>query len=136
VASPPECSPHVLSQSNAVAFVILPSVVSVGPTSPPGRLVADVLPTAGPQQQVSLVLNQLTGSPPDGAKAFVLASDPHTSETGTFSFSTIFPDPLNPTKKVSVPSGAYLARVRVDTAESRLTMNQSGTFEGPQVTIP
>jgi hypothetical protein len=136
VASPPECSPHVLSQSNAVAFVILPRVVSVGPMSPPGRLVAEILPAAGPQQQVSLVLNQLAGSPPVGPKAFVLPSDPHTSETGTFSFSTTFPDAFDPTKKVSVPSGAYLARVRVDTAESRLTVNQSGTFDGPLVTIP
>ena len=136
VASPPECSPHVLSQSNAVAFVILPKVISVGPSSPPGRLVADILPAVGPQQQVSLVLNQLTGSPPSGPQAFLLPADPHDTETDTFSFSTTFPNPSDPTKTVSVPPGAYLARVRVDTAESRLTVDASGRFNGPQVTIP
>jgi hypothetical protein len=135
VASPPECSPHVLSQSNAAAFVILPTVVSVGPSSPPGQFVAVVSPRVGPQQQVSLVLNQLTGSPPSGPQAFLLPADPHNSETDTFSFSTTFPDPSDPTKTVSVPPGTYLARVRVDTAESRLTVDASGTFNGPQVTI-
>jgi hypothetical protein len=136
VTSPPESSPHVLSQSNAVPFVILPQVVSVGPASPAGRLVADIVPVAGPQQKVALVLNQLTGSPPGGPVALVLPSDPHPSETGTFSFTTTFQDPSDPTKKVSVPSGAYLARVRVDAAESRLTMSPSGTFDGPQIAIP
>lgn len=135
VASPPECSPHVLSQSNAVAFVILPTVVSVGPSSPLGDLVAHVFPAVGPQQQVSLVLNQLTGSPPSGPQAFLLPADPHDTETDTFSFNTTFPDPSDPTKTVSVPSGTYLARVRVDTAESRLTVDASGRFNGPQITI-
>jgi Pvc16 N-terminal domain len=135
-ASPPECSPHVLSQSNAAAFVILPTVTSVGPSSPPGPFVAVVSPRVGPQQQVSLVLNQLTGSPPSGPLAFLLAADPHDTETDTFSFSTTFPDPSDPTKTVSVPHGTYLARVRVDTAESRLTVNTFGTFDGPQITIP
>jgi len=128
-ASPPECSPHVLSQSNAAAFVILPTVTSVGPSSPPGHFVAVVSPRVGPQQQVSLVLNQLTSSPPSGPQAFLLPADPHDTETDTFSFSTTFAGG-------SVPHGTYLARVRVDTAESRLTVNPSGTFDGPQITIP
>jgi hypothetical protein len=136
-ASPPECSPHVLWQSNAAAFVILPTVVSVGPSSPPRHLVAVVSPPVGPEQQVSLVLNQLTGSPPSGPQAFLLPADPHDTETDTFSFNTTFPDPSpsDPTKTVSVPQGTYLARVRVDTAESRLTVDSSGAFDGPQVTI-
>jgi hypothetical protein len=135
VASPPECSPHILSQSNAAAFVILPTVISVGPSSPPGSLVAVVSPSVGPQQQVFLVLNQLTGSPPSGPQAFLLPADPHDAETDTFSFSTTFPSPSDPTVTVAVPPGTYLARVRVDTADSRLTTDASGTFNGPQVTI-
>jgi Pvc16 N-terminal domain len=134
-ASPPECSPHVLSQSNAVAFVILPALIQIMPASPPGHLVAVVSPTVGPRQQVSLVLNQLAGSPPTGPLAFVLPADPHDTETDTFSFSTLFPDPSDPTKTVSVPNGIYLARVRVDTAESRLSVDASGTFNGPLITI-
>jgi hypothetical protein len=135
VASPPECSPHVLSQSNAAAFVILPTIISVGPSSPLGSLMAVVSPLVAPQQQVFLVLNQLTGSPPSGPQAFLLAADPHDTETNTFSFSTTFPDPSDLTKTVSVPPGTYLVRVRVNTAESRLTTDASGTFNGPEVTI-
>jgi len=129
-ASPPECSPHVLSQSNAAAFVILPSVVNIVPVAASKSLKAIVSPRVGPQQQVSLVLNQLAGSPPAGPQAFVLPADPHDAETDTFSFSTTFPNGS------AVPSGPYLARVRVDTAESRLTVGASGTFNKPSVTIP
>jgi Pvc16 N-terminal domain len=128
-ASPPQCSPHVLSQSNSVAFIILPTIVSIGPSSPPGHLMAIVSPGVGPAQQVSLVLNQLAGLTPPGPQAFVLLADPHDAETDTFSFSTVFPNG-------SVPSGSYLARVRVDAAESRLTVNASGTFDGPFVMVP
>jgi len=135
LASPSECSPHVISQSNAAAFVILPSIVNIGSASPPGQLIAIVSPPVGSRQQVSLVLNQLTGSPPSGPQAFLLPADPHDTETDTFSFSTIFPDPSDPTQTVSVPTGTYLARVRVDTAESRLTVDASGTFNGPEVII-
>jgi hypothetical protein len=134
-ASPPECSPHVLGQSNAAAFVIIPTIISIGPSSPPGHLVAVVSPPVALQQQVFLVLNQLTGSPPSGPQAFLLPADRRTTATETLSFSPTFPDPSDPAKKVSVPHGTYLARVRVDTAESRLTLDASGTFNGPQVTI-
>ena len=129
VASPPGRSPHVLSQSNAIAFVILPAVVSIGTGSPPGQLTAVVSPSVGPAQQVSLILNQLAGSPPSGPQAFVLPANSHETETDTFSFSTVFPSG-------SVPSGSYLARVRADAAESRLTVNTSGTFNGPLVIVP
>jgi len=127
VASPPGSSP-ILSQSNAAAFVILPSIVSVTPGSPPGELIAVVSPAVGPEQQVYLVLNQLAGSPPSGPQAFALPAGPHETETGTFSFTTVFPNG-------SVPPGSYLARVRVDAAESRLTVNASGTFNGPLVEV-
>lgn len=129
VASPPGRSPHVLSQSNAVAFVVLPAVVSIDSVSPPGKLIAVVSPSVGPEQQVYLVLNQLVGSPPSDPQAFALPADLHETETNTFSFSTTFPNG-------SVPSGSYLARVRVDAAESRLTVDASGTFNGPLVNVP
>jgi hypothetical protein len=128
-ASPPQCSPHILSQSNAAAFVILPAVVSVGPLSPPGHLQAVVAPPVNPSQQVSLVLNQFGGSLTSVPQAFLLPADPHTAETETFTFNTVFPTG-------SVPAGKYLARVRVDVAESRLTLDASGKFNGPLVSIP
>jgi hypothetical protein len=127
--SPPQGSPHVLWQSNAVAFVILPAVVSIGPASSPGRLRSVVSPGVGPQQQVSLVLNQVAGSSPSGPQAFILPADPHDVETDTCTFSTIFPNG-------SVPSGTYLARIRVDSAESRLTVDALEKFSAPVITIP
>ena len=74
------------------------------------------------------MLNQLVGSPPTGPQAFILPADPHETETDTFFFATTFPDG-------SVPPGVYLARVRVDSAESRLTVNAAGTFDGPQIIV-
>jgi hypothetical protein len=126
--SPPETTPHVLSQSNVAPFLILPALVNISPPAL-GELTATVWPAVGPQQQVSLVLNQLTGSPASDPQAFVLPADAHPAETDTFSFSTSFPNG-------TVPAGSYLVRVRVDGAESRLTTDPSGGFDGPLVNIP
>jgi hypothetical protein len=106
-----------------MAFVILPGVLSLTPASPPGHLTCAIWPPAGPKQQVSLVLNQ-----PSGSQAFTLPADPHAAETGTFTFSTVF---LNG----SVPAGTYLARIQVDSAESRLTVDATGKFDGPTVNV-
>lgn len=125
--SPLNSLPHLVSQSNAAAFLILP-VLSPGTTSPPGPLTVVVSPPVGPTQQVSLVINQLESSPPSSPQSFLLPANPHNAETDTLSFNTAFPEG-------SVPSGTYLARVRVDGAESRLTENSSGTYVGPLVTV-
>jgi len=37
---------------------------------------------------------------------------------------------------ITVPAGTYLARVRVDAAESLLTLDASGAYNGPLITIP
>jgi hypothetical protein len=34
-----------------------------------------------------------------------------------------------------IPAGTYLARVRVDGAESGLTVDASGTFNGPSIIL-
>jgi hypothetical protein len=129
LGSPPASS--VLSTSNSMTFVVLPAIVSLSPASPPGTLQAVVFPTVGPNQQVSLVLNQQGGS-----LAYTLPADPHPTETDTFSFSTVFPNQtVVPGGTSVVPSGTYLARVQVDSAESPLTVDASGTFNGPTVTI-
>jgi len=127
VLSPPACDPHVRSQSNAVAFMLVPALTQVDPSGP-DQLQAVVWPPVGPLQQVSLLLNQTMGSPPSRPLAFALPADAHPTETDTFTFSTKF-------LGGSVPSGSYLARIRVDSAESRLTVNLAGTFDGPTVII-
>jgi len=132
-ASHPSASPRVLSQSNAAPFVLRPTV-HFAPGSPPGGITAVVSPPVGPQQQVVLVLNQVaaSASAPPGSQplAFALPAVPFTAETDTFVFDySNFPGG-------TVPAGTYLARVRVDEAESRLDTDASGKFSGPLVTIP
>jgi hypothetical protein len=90
-------------------------------------LIAVVAPLVGPQQQVFLMLNQLGGSAP---RAFALPSLPHATETGTLIFNT------TNFQGGPITVGSYLARIRVDDAESRLEVDgSSGKFIGPIVTI-
>jgi hypothetical protein len=58
------------------------------------------------------------------------------AETDTFFFRTAFANPTTPAVAISVPPGTYLARVRVDATESRLTVDSTGGFDGPLVTLP
>jgi hypothetical protein len=112
-------------------FVIVPTLVSVAPTSPPGTLAALIFPPAAPSQRVSLVLNQQGAS-----LSYTLPADPHLVETDTLTFNTVFPNPqAGAGSTVSVPAGTYLARVQVDSADSRLTVDGSGKFSGPTVTL-
>jgi hypothetical protein len=131
-ASPPGSPPSssVLSTSNSMTFVIVPSIVSLSPTSPPGTLEAVIFPSAGPNQQVSLVLNQQGGS-----LAYTLPANAHSAETDTFTFSTVFANPLVAGGTSAVPAGTYLARVQVDSADSQLSVDASGRFNGPTVSF-
>ena len=131
----PSGPPRILSQSNAAPFVLRPTVVSLAVGSPPGAIMAILSPTVGPRQQVVLMLNQISvpasASLPLGTQppSFALPAAPHPTETDTFVFDyTTF-------SQGGLPSGTYLARVRVDEAESRLETDM-GAFSGPQVTIP
>jgi hypothetical protein len=121
-ATPPVPSSPIISQSNIMVFVILPAILNLT-SATPGRLTCAIWPPAGPKQQVSLVLNQQ-----DGPQAFTLSADPHPGETDTFTFATVF-------SNGSVPSGTYLARMQVDSAVSRLTVDASGKFNGPTVDV-
>jgi hypothetical protein len=134
----PLSPPRVIAQSNAAAFVIRPAILSITPGSPLGQLVVDVSPSVGPKQQVSLLLNQIAGATP---LAFALPAAPRATETSSlfFDVSSIpagsIPPELVGGEGGSIPPGAYLARVRVDGAESRLEVDGSGKFSGPIVTI-
>jgi hypothetical protein len=125
-ASPP-AGTRVLSESNAAAFVLRPTLRAVTLSSPPGQLVAVVGPAVGPRQQVSLLLNALVGS-----AAFALPpappAPPQQAGPNTFFFNTT-------TRRGPLPPGTYLARLRVDDADSRLDVGASGKFTGPTVTI-
>jgi Pvc16 N-terminal domain len=135
-SSPP--APPVITQSNAAAFVLRPAI-TIPAVSPPGQLAVNVTPSVGPSQQVTLLLNATAGAPP---QAFALPAAPRTAETGTVVFdvssvpSSSIPPELAGGDGGSIPSGNYLARVRVDGAESPLEVDSSGRFTGPIVTLP
>jgi hypothetical protein len=117
---------RALSQSNAAAFVLRPTLRGVTPSSPPGQLVAAVSPAVGPRQQVALLLNA------PGGPAFALPpappAPPQQAGPNTLYFNTT-------TRGGPLPPGTYLARLRVDDADSRLDVDASGKFIGPTVTI-
>jgi hypothetical protein len=134
-ASYSSAAPRLLAQSNAAPFILRPTV-SLTLGSPLGTITAVVSPPVGPQQQVVLLLNQIStpasASSPAGARppSFALPAVPLTAETNTVVFDyTGF-------SGSGIPAGTYLARVRVDEAESRLETNAAGTYSGPVVTIP
>lgn len=130
--SPPGASGRVIAQSNTSAFVLQPAVLSLT-VSGPEQVSAVISPETGPSQKVTLVLNQIDPSPPGAPLAFELTGSP-SSPPGALDFNTSF-SLVGSTDTVSVPAGSYLARIRVDAAESRLETGASGGFAGPIVTI-
>jgi hypothetical protein len=136
-ASPLE-APRVLAQSNTVPFVLRPTILSIAPGSPAGQLRVQVAPLVGPGQQATLLLYQFASPAP---LAFALPAQPRAAETDTLEFdvSTIPAGSIPPAVADglggSIPPGAYLARVRVDGAESRLDVDGSGQYSGPIVTF-
>jgi len=137
--SSPPFPPPVIAQSNAAAFVLRPAIMSTALGSPPGQLAVDVSPSVGPRQHVSLLLNEFAVASP---RAFALPAAPRPTETSTlfFDISRIpagsIPPEIFGSQDGSIPAGGYLARVRVDGAESPLEVDSSGKFSGPIVTIP
>jgi hypothetical protein len=125
--APAPAPPVPLSQSNAAAFILRPTVGGLTPGTPAGGVTAVVSPSVGVQQQVFLLLKQATGAAP---RAFVLPADARTAETNNLTFTLANVQGGGP-----IPSGAYLARVRVDEAESRLTVDAAGNFTGPIVNL-
>jgi Pvc16 N-terminal domain len=125
--SPP--APSLLSSSNSFPFLISPTIVALMPGA--NSITAKVYPTVGSGQSVSLVLNQVGGT-----VAYTLDAPPHPAETDTFTFSTVYPNPqAGSGATLTVPAGAYLARIKVDAADSPLTVDSSGTFSGPTVAV-
>jgi hypothetical protein len=125
-ATSPPCPSRVVTETNAAAFVIRPSILNLLPGSPPGAVTAVLAPGVGPRQQVDLLLNNLAGSPP---LAYSVPAEPHPTETDTITFD------VAAVLGAASPPVTYLARVRVDGAESPLQVNASNQFSGPTVTL-
>ncbi len=139
MGTPP--TPHSGIESNAAAFVLQPtagfavsnstSVVVDGVTLRSATLTVTFNPAVGRTQRVRLLIYEFNAPDDRPARAYVFDAPPDNgitspaqSETTTVAFRVerVFP-------------GAYLARVQVDGAASPLTVDGSGRFTGPLVTI-
>ena len=111
--------PHPGYDSNAAAIVLQPVIVPgvVSATQVP----VTIAPAVQPNQRVTLLLNQTTGTPP---AAFIFTRPPLTVASIDLTFTI-----------AGVPAGTYFIRVKVGGAESPLTLN-AGAASGPTVTIP
>ena len=132
--------PHRGTESNVVAFVLAPRIVSIDPGTPDadgdgllsGELAIEVDPAIEQGQRVALILNE-TGAPGDRAPfAYTFAAP-------------ALADPADVTE-IAIPfarveAGTYIARLMVDGAASPLEIDSnpsSGTFNqyiGPEVTL-
>jgi hypothetical protein len=115
----PPAQTNIQSYSSPTAFILQPRLISIKPGNPISVVVA---PPVGATQKVLLILNLLS-SP----KAYVLPANAHGPEATTLTF--------NVPGGAVIPSGPYLARIRVGDAESQL-QPPKGKFNGPTVAIP
>ncbi len=139
---------HSGIESNAMPFLLQPAVTlavsNVTPTLENGvpvvidgvtlrsaTITATFIPLVGRTQRVKLLLYEFNAPPGRPARAFRFdaplangIASPAQTETGTIAFAVqrVFP-------------GSYVVRVQVDGAESPLTSDTKGLYNGPQVTI-
>ena len=142
LGSPPADHNGVSSQSTT--FVLQPVIQQITVTSgisnitgaPVSLITLTVDPPVASTQEVLLLLNQVpqSGSPPPSPLAYSFTAEPP--------YSLLSPPSTEPppSATVSVPyygvvPGAYLVRLQVDGAQSLLTTDSNGLFNGPQVTL-
>lgn len=131
-------------ESQTATFVLQPVIQQITVTTgsstvtgqPVSLIVLTVDPPVGATQDVLLLLNQLpqTVSPPGTPLAYSFQAEPP--------YSLLSPPSTDPPPSVtvSVPysgvvPGTYVVRLQVDGAQSLLTTDNNGIFNGPQVTL-
>jgi hypothetical protein len=115
--------PHRGWASNALAFMVLPTIATIAPPAPTAGSVVTVTvdPLVAADQSRTLLLDDFVvqGQP--------VAIDSPPSATIDF---------MLPTGSDALPPATYLARVRVAGAESLLTVDTTtGQFTGPTVAV-
>jgi hypothetical protein len=136
LGSPP--IPHRWLESNAEAFILRPRIQSITISGAAdqgnGLFSAEVELTLDPaiedRQRVVLLLNEVVSVPATLPRAFSFLAPPRAPSS-----------PPSPATQIripiqNVPAGDYLFRVQVDGAESPLTTDADGVFDGPQRPIP
>jgi hypothetical protein len=133
LGKPPKA--HRGVESNVAAFILHPTLslfqFTAGAGGLPGTLTLGFDPKVGRSQRVTLLLGESNPAPNTPGRAFNIAPPPENgitiptqTETSTITFTL---------KDVTL--GSYFVRVQVDGAESALTVDASGKFNGPVVTI-
>jgi hypothetical protein len=137
-------APHRGVESDAASFVLHPVIQHIGLSSgtspitglPVTQMDITLDPPVSSSQNVVLLLNQVppAGSPPASPLSYSFLAPPM--------YSLLSPPaaPPPPSHVIHIPylgvvPGQYLVRVQVDGAESLLTQDSNGVFNGPQVTL-
>lgn len=130
-------TPHEGFESNAAAFILRPklnpaNILFKNDGAPPDRrvVVSSVAPTVGLRQEVALLLSETNAAPGASPRGFVLKARPRAAEADPLVFGA-----------ASVPAADYLVRLRVDGAESLLSVDTNpanatfNQFIAPALTI-
>jgi hypothetical protein len=117
--------PHSGFESNVVALVLHPEIVSATATST--KVTVKVSPQVQQGQRATLRLNEATTPPPAVPAAYTFSLPPLAAATNTLTFTI---------SGVQGGGTNYFIRVAVDGAESPLDLNPSSSTFGPTVTIP
>ncbi len=118
--------PRPLVESNVAAFVLRPRITGLTFLTGGGdrRIRVQSDPAVGRRQQASLLLTELATPPPASPRAFTVDARPRADDSDPLLF-----------RAAELPAATYLARVRVDGAESALTVGADGRYDGPTVTV-
>jgi hypothetical protein len=130
-------TPRWSAESNAVAFELLPHIISVSAANVQGSsgaprsadITVRLRPEVGRTQRVALLLNERFPPETRTPRSYVFDALPRTSTALETSTSLTIP-------VSEVVAGQYVVRLRVDGAESLLGTTSSGEYSTPEVEIP
>jgi uncharacterized protein (TIGR03437 family) len=116
--------PRPLLESNVAVFVLRPAITAIAFRSGGAdrRIEIEPQPPVAPDRTVLLLLSELGAPDP---RAFRLEARERDVESDPLVFDA-----------GDLPAATYLARLRVDGAESALTVDGAGRYSGPSVVIP
>ena len=142
LGSPP--TDHNGVESQTATFTLLPVIEHIDVTTATSTVTGQTVdliqltvnPPVAATQEVLLLLNQvpLPGSPPPVPLAYSFVAEPYYSLLSPPS-STPLPSPTVSVPYSGVTSGTYLVRLQVDGAQSLLTTDNNGVYNGPTVNL-
>jgi hypothetical protein len=129
---------HFGTESNTATFVLLPAVQAVAHHPDPGprkdhAISVDVVPNlvVGLDQRAALLLNRTTPPAPNRPSSYTLTARPRIAAADPLVFAAR-----------DVASGTYIYRLRVDGADSAMTIDTTNPdprqqpYDGPTVVVP